>query len=290
MPPKLACIAGEEISRQWDAGRLGGLCMGPRPTPLGPSGTLYLMGEGDAAFYLLQRYSGPHGKTAPHRVNYRANLYALKDLGVQCVLGWGPGGAITHTIGVGDFMVADDVIDCTRSRPSTFFEDSPYGFLRQFPVFCPALRGLVDLLLGQMKLPHQSSGTIAVTEGPRLETPAEVRMLSSVGAAVVSHTFVPEVFLARELELCYAALCYVVNYAETGSRHRPLAVGELFGGLAVPSEDTRLHQATGALRPLAEQLATALAQMEPSCDCARSMDFNRDEYHLGDDWREWFKA
>jgi len=290
MPGTLACIAGEEVSRQWETGRLSGQSLGPRQTPFGPSGPLYRVGEGPRGYFLLQRYGGPRGKTAPHRVNYRANLYALKDLGAQCVLAWGPGGAVTHTIGVGDLVVADDVLDFTAKRPSTFFEDSPLGFLRQFPVFCPTLRRLVDQVLLDLRLPHQTEGTVAVTEGPRLETPAEVRMLSAMGAAVVSHTFAPEVFLARELEMCYAALCYVVNYAETGSRHRPLAVGELFGGLAVPSESTRLERATGALGQVADKLSAELAGDPHACECGNSMEYHRNLLGLGDDWRTWFKA
>ena len=290
MPATFACIAGEEISRQWDAGRLGGRCLGPRQTPFGPSGTLYLAREADQDFYVLNRYGGPGAKTAPHRINDRANLYALKDLGVRCVLAWAPGGAVTHTIGVGDVVVADDMIDLTRRRAGTFYEDSPLGYLRQFPVFCPTLRTLANEALTELHLPHQQAGTIGVTEGPRLETPAEVRMLSTMGATVVSHAFAPEAFLARELQMCYAGVCYIVNYAETGSRHRPLAVGELFGGLAMPSEAQRLEHATGALGRIAAHLAGALEGLQIACDCANSLEYHRNDLGLGDDWRTWIKA
>jgi 5'-methylthioadenosine phosphorylase len=289
MSATLACIVGEEIVRQWNAGRLGGQSLGPRPTPFGPSGPIYRVGEGARGYYLLQRYAGAR-KTAPHRVNYRANIYALKDLGANCVLAWGAGAAVTHATAVGDLVLADDVIDLSRNRPATFYDDSPLGYLRQFPVFCPHLRQLTEGVLAELHLPHQPAGTLAVTEGPRLETPAEVRMLSGMGAALVSHTFAPEMFLARELELCYAAVCYIVNYAETGSRHRPLAVGELFGGLAMPNESTRLERATGALGQVAAKLAAGLAGAQGGCECGQSMEYHRKQFGLGDDWRTWFKA
>lgn len=289
MTPIIACIAGEEIHRQWDAARIVGRKLGQRKTPFGPSGDVFLVEDGEAAFYMLPRYGVGKAKTAPHRVNYRANMYALKDLGVKGVLAWGPAGAITHNIAVGDVVIASDVIDMTHLRPKTFFENSPLGFLRQFPVFCPKLRQIVGQTLANMKLVHHTSGTMAVCEGPRLETPAEVRLLATAGAEVVTHTFVPEVFLAKELELCYAAVCYVVNYAETGSRHRPFAAGELFAGLTTKSDNERLAGAVSAMTQIARQLAQATAANPQSCECQKTMAHNVQAYGLSSDWREWFK-
>ena len=240
MVPTIACIAGEEIHRQWEAGRVAGECVGPRPTPFGPSGEVFRIDAEDVGYFLLSRSGAGLAKPSPAKINDRANLYALKDLGAECVLAWGPGGAITHNIAVGDLVVLNDLIDCTYLRATTFFEESPLGYLRQFPVFCPQLRRVIGEVLHEMKLVYHGNGTVAVCEGPRLETPAEVRMYGTVGAEVVSHTFVPEVFLAKELELCYAAVCYVVNYAETGSRHRPFAAGSLFGPLSAKSDTQRL--------------------------------------------------
>ncbi|HUT59637.1 MAG TPA: MTAP family purine nucleoside phosphorylase [Phycisphaerae bacterium] len=289
MAATIACIAGEEVHRQWDARRIGGERLGPRPTPFGDSGEIFLVTENGRSFYLLPRYGAGLRKTAPRRVNDRANLYALKDLGVQAVLAWGPGGAITHTIAVGDLVVLDDLIDRTYLRSKTFFEDSPLGFLRQFPVFCPSLRRVVSEVLHEMKLVYHGAGTAAVCEGPRLETPAEVRVLGALGAEVVTHSFVPEVFLAKELQLCYAAVCYVVNYAETGSRHRPFAAGELFGGLTQESDSDRLAGAVGAMSRIVSNVAEAAErQQRVDCDCGATMAHHVRQYDLPDDWRQWF--
>jgi 5'-methylthioadenosine phosphorylase len=285
----IACIAGEEVYRQWEAGRIAGRSLGGRNTPFGASGEVFLVEADPQPYYLLPRYGAGILKTAPCRVNDRANLYALKDLGVQMVLAWGSGGAVTHNIAVGDLVILDDVIDMTRCRKQTYFEDSPLGFLRQFPVFCPALRRVAAGVLHEMKLVYKGAGTAAVCEGPRLETPAEVRMLAAMGAEVVTHSFVPEAFLAKELQLCYAAICYVVNYAETGSHHRPFAAGELFGGLTQQSDGDRLAAAVGAMSRIVGSVAAAAARAPRDCECARTMAHNVREYNLPLGWREWFQ-
>lgn len=291
MAATIACIAGEEIYRQWDARRIAGERLGRRSTPFGDSGEIFLVSAEQRSFYLLPRYGAGLLKTPPRRVSDRANLYALKDLGVQAVLAWGAGGAITHNMAVGDLVVLDDVIDQTHLRDQTFFDDSPLGFLRQFPVFCPALRRVVAEVLHEMKLVYHGAGTAAVCEGPRLETPAEVRMLAAMGAEVVTHSFVPEVFLARELQMCYAAVCYVVNYAETGSRHRPFAAGELFGGLTQKSDSDRLAGAVGAMSRIVSAVADAISRRKRlDCDCDKTMAHHVRQYHLPDDWRKWFDS
>ncbi len=288
MPTSLACIAGEEIHRQWAAGRIAGENLGSRTTPFGDSGELFLVSEGQTSYYLMCRY-GPAGvKTAPVKVNTRANIYALRDLGVHHVLGWGPGGAITHNMAVGDLVILNDLIDQTTQRANTFFDELPLGFLRQFPVFCPSLRRLCGEVLHDMKIVYHGAGTAAVRQGPRLETPAEVRMLSTIGAEIVTHAFAPEVFLARELEMCYVALCYIVNYAETGSRHRPFVPGGLFGGLTAQSDGDRLAGTVGAMGHIASKVASATDAVERTCECDKTMLAHKTAYDLSDDWHDWW--
>lgn len=288
MAVSAACIAGEEIRRQWQAGRIAGESLGPHETPFGTSGDVFLVTEGQSKYYLLCRY-GPGGtKISPAKINYRANIYALKDLGVEMVLAWGPGGAVTHNIAIGDLVVLNDIIDQTALRASTFFEDSPLGFLRQFPVFCPSLRRICGEVLHDMKIVYHGAGTAAIREGPRLETPAEVRMLNTIGAEIVTHMFAPEVFLARELEMCYAAVCYIVNYAESGSRHRPFVPGGLFGGLTAQSDGDRLAATVGAMGRIAAGVAAAAEATERTCECDKTMLAHKDQYSLSGDWHEWW--
>ena len=288
MAVSVACIAGEEIHLQWEAGRIAGDDLGPRDTPFGKSGNIFLVSKAECPYYLLSRHQGQTGRTSPAKINTRANIYALKDLGVTMILAWGPGGAITHTIAVGDLAILNDVIDQTTRRVGTFFEDSALGFLRQFPVFCPSLRRICGQVLHEMKIVYHGAGTAAVREGPRLETPAEIRMLNTIGAEIVTHGFAPEVFLARELELCYVAVCYIVNYAETGSRHRPFVPGGLFSGLAPQSNRDRLAGTVGAMGRIAANVAAAAESAGRTCECDKTMLAARTKYHLSDDWHEWW--
>jgi len=290
MSATIACISGEEVYRQWDAGRIEGTRLGSRDTPFGRSGEIFHVSSDEVPYFLLVRHGNGLAKTAPSLVPDRANIYALKDLGVDCVLGWAPGGAVTHSIAVGDLVILSDLIDATCLRERTFFEENPLGYLRQFPVFCPQLRRVLAEILGEMKLVFHPGGTMVVTEGPRLETPAEIRMYSTVGAEVVSHSFVPEAFLAKELQMCYAGVCYVVNYAETGSRHRPFAGGSLFGPLSDKSDGERLAGIVGAQSRIVRQVALALSAGRGACDCAESMAANILRYNLSPDWRSWFAA
>ena len=288
MAAPVACIAGQEIHRQCQTGRIQARSLGRRDTPFGPSGEVFAAAGADPPAYLLARYGTGRDKPAPARVNHRANLYALKDLGVERVLAWGAGAAITHTVAIGDLVLLTDVIDMTHLRARTFFEDSPLGFLRQFPVFCPALHEVVHGVLDQRQLGHVAGAVAAVREGPRLETAAEVRMLATLGAEIVTHAFVPEVFLARELEMCYAGICYVVKYAESGSRHRPFIPGALFGGPREGGEGDRARRGVGEMCDVVADVAAATASSERDCPCARAMARHVKEYGLSRDWREWF--
>lgn len=289
MAATLACIADEEIYRQWSAGLLLGQALHRRETPYGPSGNLFHVQNDQADFYLLARTGPGMDRTAPHRINTRANLYALKALGADCVLGWGPGAAITHNIAEGDLVILSDLIDQTHLRPNTFFDDSPLGELRQFPMFCEELRRRLAGTLEEMKLVHHTSGVAAVREGPRLETPAEVRMLSMVGAEIATHSFAPEPFLARELQMGYAAVCYVTSYAETGRRHQPFAAGGLFKDLYPADADRRTGPA-GALGRIAANLAAGLADLDITAyPPAQAQATHIEQYNLPADWREWFE-
>ena len=279
-------IVGQEAWRQWSAGLLSGERLGPRETPFGPSGAVFRIDDPAGTFYLLGRYGEGLEKTAPQRVNARANLYALKDLGVRAVLAWGAGGAVTHELAVGDLVLLDDLIDQTHRHDKTFFENSPLGYLRQFPVFCPVLREAAGRALGEMHLPYRVGGTGAVSNGPRLETPAEVRMLSMLGATVVTHNFAPEAFLARELQLCYAAVCYIVGYAETGSRHRPFVPGGLFA--SAQRDRDPVASAVRALGPLSAKLAVEVAAAPEPCECAKAMADRVRDLGLSPDWHTWF--
>ena len=285
MPGIFACIAGEEVYRPWDERRIPGQRIEPRQTPFGPSGEIFLVDSAATPFYLLPRYGAGPGHALSRAVNYRANLYALKDMGVQYILGWGPGGAITHNYAVGDLVILSDLVDHTYLRPKTYFENSPLGFLRQFPVFCPEVGGATEEALERLGHPYSDHGVYVCTQGPRLETPAEIHYFRELGGDLVGMTLAPEVFLARELEMCYSPICYITNYAE-GVRPRELEPGELFEGLLGQAERAAVDESVRRFL----DIATAVARLLPldrTCQCGRSMERYRREGRVGEDWHTW---
>ncbi|MFP4354810.1 MAG: MTAP family purine nucleoside phosphorylase [Phycisphaerae bacterium] len=287
MSGAFACIAGEEIYRLIETGRLQPERLGQKQTPYGLSGEIFLADAGRHPFYLLARFKENQAKTSPRKINSRANIYALKDLGVGSILGWGPAGAITHSFMLNDLALIGDVIDMTYLRETTFFEDSPFGYLRQFPVFCQPLRRRLADVLDRMGLAYHDQALAAVKEGPRLETPAEIKVLAGLDAEVVTHTLVPEMFLAKELQICYSGVCYIVNYAETGSRHRPFETGGLFGSVHRFAHGRQYDSVNASLDEIARALAEALAMGQEPCECAKAMQAMREQFDLSADWKSW---
>jgi len=187
----------------------------------------------------------------------------------------------------GHLVVPQDILDETTHGPYTFFPGRGPGFIRHQPVFCPALRQALLAALTDCPFPVHDGGVYAATTGPRLETPAEIRKLKLLGGDLVGQTLVPEVFLARELELCYVPLCYVVNFAE-GVAERPYQPGVLFEGLATPEETARVQAVEAAFGGLALKLLPTLLAAPAACHCGRLMERYRLRGDLGEDWRTWF--
>jgi len=226
-------------------------------------------------------------------VNYRANIYAAKSLGVTRIVAWTGPGAISRKHRPGDLVLPDDLLDFTRNRPSTFYEGKGIGFIRQHPVFCEPLREALRSAWGSREGGKRREagrlhfgGTYACTEGPRLETPAEVRFLARAGADLVGMTLCPEAFLARELEICYAPVAYVTNYAE-GVRKMPYRRGALFEGMLPPGVAAAVEAAKNAIPGIAIAAARAIAGEERDCPCSVSMERYRKRGVIGPDFRGW---
>jgi 5'-methylthioadenosine phosphorylase len=239
-------------------------------------------------FAVLSRHGEEGYQVSAAFVNDRANLFALKDLGVEKVIAWCAPGAINESMAPGHLVAPDDILDETRGEAYTFFPGRGLGFVRQNPVFCSELRPAIIRTLKQGHFPLHQQGVYVATRGPRLETPVEIRKFKMLGGDLVGMTLVPEVFLARELELCYAALCYVVNFAE-GLKERPFQPGVLFEGLATPEEVTRVQEVERAFAELVLRLLPELAAAPRVCSCPRLMERYRRRGDIGEDWRTWFK-
>ncbi len=227
---EIAVIGGWMAYHLLSSGGLKGERRGRIDTPYGGSQPIYLMSSEQTPFYFLSRHGESSYSLGASFVNYRANIYALKELGVRQIVSWSACGAIRGDYELGQVVVIDDGIDETRSREGTFFRFRGLGLNRQNDVLCPTIRGQLIDVLQRRKLDHANHGVYVCTEGPRLETPAEVRKYARFGGDLVGMTLVPEVFLAKELEMCYATLGVLTNYAE-GVKDRRYRAGGVVEGL-----------------------------------------------------------
>lgn len=283
---RCAVIAGSEgyraLRQLTDAERLE-----PVRTPFGDSAPVYRTVVDGVEVYFLSRHGEAGYTVSAPFVNYRANIWALKDLGVQRIIAWSGPGAIDPSIPIGDILVPADLIDETKGRDYTFFEGLGIGFIRQNPVFCPDLSENLKQVITARMGHCRSSDIYVCTQGPRLETPAEIRKFASYGATLVGMTLIPEVFLAKELEMCYCAVCYVTNYAE-GVVDRSYRPGVLFEGLLSDEEKKLVDNAVSLLPEIAlEALVRSLK--ETNCRCGLSMERFRRAGRVGEDWHTWIQ-
>lgn len=201
-------------------------------TPFGkPSSKIYIY-QNKIAF--IARHSEDH-RFPPHRVPYKANLWALRTLGVDRILAISAVGAIDESLSIGQIVVPEDVINF--SIHETFYngialevegEDIAAKLIKEGAVvhvdctdiYCTHMRESIKKILEKLKEGFRMGGIYACTHGPRFETPAEIRALEKLGASIVGMTSGPEATLARELGLCYANISIVTNLAAGKSKSK----------------------------------------------------------------------
>ena len=187
--------------------------------------------RGGAEVLFLARHGADHS-VAPHTINYRANVWALHELGATNVVATAVSGAIGDGLELGDFVLIDDFIDFTTGRPSTFFDEP--GKVTHTDMTDPYdsdLRQRLANAAASAQVPMHVGGTYCATNGPRFETKAEIAMMRMVGGTLVGMTGCPEVVLANELGLRYASVGVVSN-AAAGLGERDFTVEEIMAVLA----------------------------------------------------------
>jgi len=194
-------------------------------TPYGATSSPVLFGKmngGDIVF--IHRHGFGH-TIAPHEINYRANIWALKELEVTHIIATGAVGGITEHMSPITLVIPDQIIDYTHSRSQTFYENNQESvvhvdFTRPYDEH---MRTVLNRSAVDLNLPVVSRGTYGAVQGPRLETAAEIRRLEQDGCDIVGMTGMPEAVLARELDIAYACCAIVVNWAAgKGSREEAL--------------------------------------------------------------------
>ncbi len=181
-------------------------------TPYGaPSARVVLAAVAGRRVAFLPRH-GVHHEYPPHVINYRANIWALKELGVRWVIGPCASGSLQPHVGIGDFVVCDQFVDRTKSRADTFYDGPVATHVSAADPFSPVLREVLIDGCRELGITVHEAGTVVVIEGPRFSTRAESRWFSSMGWEVINMTAYPEAHLARELELCYANVSLITDY------------------------------------------------------------------------------
>lgn len=228
-------------------------------TPYGPAPPISLGKVGIEEVAFLPRHGSKHD-LPPHKVNYRANLQALKQIGVERVIATNAVGGINANYNPGDLAVPEDILDFTKARVATFFEGTPVTHIDVTTPYCKELREVLIESVKGVNVKTWGNAIMVATEGPRYETPAEIRMMRMVGGDIVGMTGAPEVFLARELELCYSSLCFISNRA-AGQQEKLSAMEVMeIGKKVVPEMLNTIRKAIQG------------TPIKRSCQCARARD------------------
>jgi 5'-methylthioadenosine phosphorylase len=185
----------------------------PDETPYGPaSAAVQRTSVGGGDVLVLARHGHDH-QIPPHRINYRANLWALREHGATAVLSFGAVGCLRADWAVGDLVVCDQFVNKTWGREDTYFDGPEVRHLSVSNPYCESLRRrTVETAEGEGAVVHDG-GVLLAIQGPRYSTRAENRDWQAAGYDVITMTHYPEIVLARELGLCYASLCTVTDHA-----------------------------------------------------------------------------
>ncbi|MDI6894937.1 MAG: S-methyl-5'-thioadenosine phosphorylase [Bacillota bacterium] len=256
MEVRVAIIGGTGV---YDPGLLEGREETTVTTPYGEARVSLGRFRGIEVGFLTRH--GPHHSLPPHRVNYRANIRALRDLGFERVLATAAVGSLNPEMKPGEFVLVDQFVDFTRRRESTFFEGGEAGVVHVdfTEPYCPELRASLARAARELEIAAHEGGVYVCTEGPRFETPAEIRAFRILGGDLVGMTNVPEVVLAREANLCYALVAAVTNFA-AGISPTPLTHEEVLQVMAAN---------TARLRALLER-AVEMVPPVRHCRCGRA--------------------
>ena len=230
-------------------------------TPYGEPSAPLVVGEvGDRRVAFLPRHGRRH-EYPPHKVPYRANLWAMKDLGVERVIAPAAAGSLQPHVRRGDFVVCDQLVDRTSGRVATYYDGPETTHVSLADPYCPELRAVAIEQGRELGITMHDRGTVVVIEGPRFSTRAESRWYAQAGWEVINMTQYPEAALARELELCYVNVSLITDYDVGVEGVPPVSVDEVVKVFAENNE---------RLRSLLDTIVPSIPR-ERRCPCATAL-------------------
>ena len=230
-------------------------------TPFGDPSDSFVVGRLEGVKVVFLPRHGRGHRIQPSSLNFRANIYGMKMLGVQWIIGVSAVGSMKDSIRPGDMVIPNQFIDQTRGRPSTFFSDGIVGHISFADPVCPVLGQILFQAREEDDTIVHKDGTYLCIEGPQFSTRAESRLYRTWGVDIIGMTNLPEAKLAREAEICYATIAFVTDYDCWYEEAGDVTVGEILRILA-QSTKTAKSIIRHALKQLPEKrvcvCATAL--------------------------------
>jgi 5'-methylthioadenosine phosphorylase len=230
-------------------------------TPYGPPAAAVRVGEIEGARVAFLPRHGDNHDLPPHRINYRANVWAMREVGARRIVGPSACGSLKPELAPGTFVIADQLVDRTRGREDTFYDGPETTHVSAADPYCPSLRQTLVETARELEIPVVDGGTVVVIQGPRFSTRAESRWFAATGWDVVNMTQYPEAWLARELELCYVNLMLVTDY-DVGLEGMPQ--------IEPVSADAAFEVFRANLDRLRALLFRAVPKIGPQTDCVCS--------------------
>ena len=259
-PPVIGVIGGSGV---YDIDGLAGAEWRRVETPFGEPSDALLRGEiSGQKVAFLPRHGRGH-RIPPSKLNFRANIDALKRVGVTDILSISAVGSLKEEHAPGKFVVIDQFIDRTFAREKSFFGEGCAAHVSMADPTCARLGGLVAEALSELGVPHSAGGVYLVMEGPQFSSRAESALYRSWGCDVIGMTNMPEAKLAREAEMCYAAIAMVTDYDCWREDHEDVSVESV---IRILQENA--GKARDAVRRLAPRLSSRAARCGAGCHTA----------------------
>lgn len=254
---KLGIIGGSGIA---DAGFFEEIEKKELTTPYGKPSAPYILGRsGDVDIIFLPRHGIDH-TIPPHKINYRANIWGMKELGVKQLICPSAVGSLREDYRPGEIVISDQFIDSTKRRELTFFDGPKVVHVSTADPFCPELRDMLAGICKSLNIPYHRTGTHVCIEGPRFSTRAESKMFQD-HADIIGMTIVPEAQLAREMGICYSNMAMVTDY--DAWTDKPVNVTEVM---------RTMKENVGNISDIVAEAVNRLPNRKWDCGCQQAAD------------------
>ena len=232
-------------------------------TPFGDPSDAFIVGRLEGVKVVFLPRHGKGHRIQPSSVNFRANIFGMKKLGAEWIIGVSAVGSMKESIHPGDMVIPNQFIDQTKGRPSTFFSDGIVGHISFADPVCPVLSRILFEAGKEVGAAVQKDGTYICIEGPQFSTRAESRLYRTWGVDVIGMTNIPEAKLAREAEICYSTIAFATDYDCWHESAEDVSIGEV---LRILAQSTKI--AKSAIR-----LAIKRLPEKRDCLCSNALKY-----------------